>query len=361
MGRKSKNAELNAVIMCGGSGTRFWPASRRKTPKQFLRLFTNRSLIQETVTRLKGLIPAEQIFLLAGEEHQDMLKRHLPDIPPECYILEPLPRNTAPALALAARVLELRSPSAVIAALPADHHIADTGAFHKALKTAAEAVRNPGAIATIGIKPEFPETGYGYIEIGKEKRGGVHDVVKFVEKPDHKLAQEYLDGGKHLWNAGMFIMRADTLAARFEEYQPRIWNSLWKEIPAPGQAGFESRLKEVYPKLESISIDYAIMEKARGVVCVPADIGWSDLGSWNALEQLWPGDEAGNSASGRYYSVDSHGNIVSRGSREIALIGVNDLVIVERNDVVLVCARDRCQELRELISQLEQDGRDDLL
>jgi mannose-1-phosphate guanylyltransferase len=353
--------QLSVVVMCGGSGTRFWPASRRTTPKQFLRLFSKSSLVQETVARLEGLVPPELIFLLAAREHADLLRRHLPNIPADNYILEPAARNTGPALALAARRLEQFSPSMVIAALPADHSISDNKEFRRCLGLGWAAAKRPGVIATLGIKPDVPETGYGYIELGKEAGNGVKEVKRFVEKPTLKRAQEFLKKGNYLWNSGMFILRADTLTDQMKRHQPQIWKTIWEKVPPPGSPGFDGALAELYPKLAGISIDYAIMERAQGVVCVPATFGWNDLGSWTALEKLWGKDKAGNASNDRYYSIDSSGNVVSRGGGEIALLGVKDLVVVERGGVVLVCAKDRCQDLRKMIELLERDGRNDLL
>jgi len=362
MSRSDKKPELKAVIMCGGSGTRFWPASRRDSPKQFLRLLGQSSLIQESVARLAPLVPLERIYLLAAAEHREALRSHLPEVPEENYILEPSARNTAPALALAARILGEESPEAVLAALPADHSIADAAAFLRCLETAAAAASAEGTIACIGIKPDSPETGYGYIEVGDDLGDdGALRVIQFVEKPDIDRAREYVAGGRHYWNAGIFLMRADTLEAEFRRQQPEIHEALWERLPKSGDDGFAARLAEVYPNLPKISIDYAVMEGAQGLVCVPGDFGWNDLGSWKALEKLWSADEHGNHGLGRYHSLDSRGNIVSAKNREIALIGVEDLVVVERDDVVLVCSKDRCQDVRALVELLKRGGREDLI
>jgi mannose-1-phosphate guanylyltransferase len=353
--------ELNAVIMCGGSGTRFWPASRRTLPKQFLRLGGERSLIQRTVDRLEGLVPLERVYLLAAREHMALLAEHLPEFPVANLILEPAARNTAPALALAARVLGAKSPAAMMAALPADHTVADPEGFRSCLATACEAASEKGVIATIGIKPEWAETGYGYIEVGGEVGAGSRTVKRFVEKPSVEMARKYVAGERHLWNAGIFVMRADTLEEEFKRVEPVMWETIWRKLPAPGTEGFPKGLLLLYPGLEKKSIDYAVMEKAGNVVCVPGDFGWNDLGSWKALEYLWKADAAGNASDGRYYSVDSRGNIISCGGKEVALIGVRDLVVVCRGDVVLVCDKERSQEVRKLIELLEREGRGDLL
>lgn len=360
-GKSSKKAQLCAVIMCGGSGTRFWPASRSETPKQFLRLGGTSSLIQDTVARLKGLIPADRIFLLAAEGHKEHLHRHVPDIPDKNYILEPTARNTGPALALAAKRLESISPDIVMAALPADHAIKDVKGFQANIKRAADYARKKSVVVTIGITPDSPETGYGYIELGEEEEEGIRSVIKFVEKPPLKQALVYLSSGRFVWNGGIFVSRIDTLIEGFRKHEPAIYKPLWEKLPPFGAAGFDSRLHEIYPQLPSVSIDYAVMEKLAAVSCVPAQFDWNDLGSWSALEKYWGKDKAGNASSGRYYSIDSEGNIISSGSLEIALIGVNDMVIVERNDVILICAKERSQDVKQLLDLLKKEDREDLL
>jgi mannose-1-phosphate guanylyltransferase len=355
------DVKLSAVIMCGGSGTRFWPASRRNNPKQFLRLNNQTSLLQDTVTRLEGVIPPERIFLLAANKDEENLKRHVPDIPRDNYILEPDARNTGPALALAARRLEKSAGDAVIAALPADHAIKNEKGFHQTLKIAADHAQKSKSIVTIGIPPDSPETGYGYIEMGDEMEPGVKSVIKFVEKPSLEKALEYLSKGRYVWNAGIFVCRVDMLAKAFKVHQPAIYKALWDKVPPFGSAGYDRSLRDVYPALPKISIDYAIMEKEDSVACVPAQFDWNDLGSWSALEKYWEKDKNGNVSSGRYYSIESKGNIIASAGREIALIGVEDLIIVERDDVVLVCAKERSQDVKELIELLEKEERDDLL
>ena len=361
MSEEAGRVEINAVVMCGGSGTRFWPASRRAHPKQFLRLGGERSLLQQTVERLAPLIPPERVYLLAAEEHREALREDLPHVPESNLILEPAARNTAPALALAARVLGEVNPEAVMAALPADHAIADAEGFRKCLETSARAADEKGVIATIGIEPDAPETGYGYIELAGERGDGTREVARFVEKPDVETAREYLAGERHLWNAGIFLMRPDTLEEELQRQRHDIWAPIWQGLPDPEEPGFSDTLERIYPGLPKVSVDYAVMEGAGRVVCVPGGFGWNDLGSWSALEKLWGLDAEGNSASGRYYSIDSRGNIVSAKGRQIALIGVEDLVVVERDDVVLVCRKDRCQDVRAMIELLDSEGREDLL
>lgn len=353
--------KLCAVIMCGGSGTRFWPASRKSLPKQFLKLNSNASLIQETVNRLKGLIPEERIFLLAAANHRDNLRRHLPDVPETNYILEPAARNTAPALALAAKRIEAMGDDYIAAALPADHAITDEKGFRDTLKQAAVHAGESGDIVTIGVKPDRPETGYGYIEMGEEKGRRVHAVVRFVEKPDIDKAREYLKKGNYVWNAGIFVYRNDVMISSFKEHAEKIYKPLWDSVSAWGSPGFDSELKDTYPKLPKISIDYAVMEKVKEAACIPARFDWNDLGSWIALEGYWGRDKRGNAASGQYFSLDSSNNIISTAGREVALIGVEDLIVVERGDVVLICKKDRGQDVKNMVELLKKEDREDLL
>jgi mannose-1-phosphate guanylyltransferase len=359
--KKMSSKKLNIVIMCGGSGTRFWPASRQSTPKQFLRLNNQTSLLQDTVARLEGLVPPKQIFLLAAVEHEENLRRHVPDIPRENYILEPAPRNTGPALALAARKLETVSASGVLAALPADHAIKDDKTFRRTIQQAASYAAGSRSIVTIGIEPDSPETGYGYIELGEQITEGVRSVIQFVEKPRLEKALEYLNSGRYVWNAGIFVVRVDVLADSFKQYEPTLYKALWEKVPAPGSAGHDSKLRDVYPGLPKTSIDYAVMEHAQEIACVPANFEWNDLGSWSALEKYWEKDRYGNVSSGRYYSINSTGNIIASAGRDIALIGVEDLIVVERNDAVLICAKERSQDVKKLTELLKKEEREDLL
>jgi mannose-1-phosphate guanylyltransferase len=353
--------KLCAVIMCGGSGTRFWPGSRKNLPKQFLKLSSDASLIQETVKRLEGLIPQNQIFLLAAESHKENLQRHLPDIPADNYILEPGARNTAPALALAAKRIEAMGDDYVLAALPADHAIQDKKAFRETLAIAAEHAHKHENIVTIGIKPDKPETGYGYIETGEELEKDVLSVVRFVEKPNREKAEEYLKSGNYVWNGGIFVVRADALKSAFKKHASKIYKIMWEQVSAWGNPDFSAKLKEQYAKLPKISIDYAVMEKAKGVACVPARFDWNDLGSWDALEAYWGQDNKGNAASGSYYSIDSQNNVISTAGRDVALIGVDDLIIVERSDVVMICKKDRSQDVKKMVELLQNEDREDLL
>jgi mannose-1-phosphate guanylyltransferase len=353
--------KLCAVIMCGGSGTRFWPGSRQSLPKQFLKLKSDASLIQETVSRLEGLVPQERVFLLAAANHKDNLRRHLPDIPETNFILEPSARNTAPALALAAKRIEAMGDDYIMAALPADHAIKDEKGFRDTLKTACEYAASSPGVVTIGIKPTRPETGYGYIELGEQIQKNVNEVIQFVEKPELPKAEEYLASKRYVWNGGIFVVRVNVLINGLKKHAAKIYKPMWEQLPGWGDANFPTKLDDIYNKLPKVSIDYALMEEAENTACVSAGFDWNDLGSWNALEAYWGKDSEGNASDGNYFSIDSAGNIVSTGGREVALIGVENLIVVERNDVVMICAKDRSQDVKKMVELLEKEGRDDLL
>jgi len=353
--------KICAVIMCGGSGTRFWPASRTSLPKQFLKLDADLSLIQETVARLEGLVPVERVFLLAAANHRENLQRHLPDVPEDNYILEPEARNTAPALALAAKRIQALGEDFIIAALPSDHAITNKKGFRDTLRIASQHAAQHDTIVTLGIKPDRPETGYGYIDLGESVTPDVKRIQRFVEKPDLETAKEYLAAGHYVWNAGIFVVRTGALIDAFKQHDPKTYKHLWEKLPSWNDAGFHSNLAAEYEKLQKVSIDYAIMENMEEAACVPAKFDWNDLGSWLALEEYWGTDGHDNASNATYYSIDSNNNIISTGGRDIALIGVDDLIVVERNDVVMICHKDRSQDVKKMVDMLKKEGRDDLL
>jgi len=342
---------LYAVIMAGGSGTRFWPLSRRRRPKQLLKLSQPHSLLQQTVARLQPLIPYERIIIITTGEQAEQVCQQLPQIPRDNILVEPQGRNTAPAIALAAFYLRQRDPQAVMAVLPADHLIKKTEAFRSLLGSAAQLAAQEDCLITLGIKPDHPHTGYGYIVCG-EKLGDCYRVKSFVEKPPLEEAERLLAAGGALWNSGMFVWRVETILAALQQHLPNLYQQL---------AGFKGDwnpqgLAEIYPRLPAVSIDYGVMEKTTQVVVFPADLGWSDLGSWASLGELFPADEQGNISHGRLLALDSHGLTVYSPDKLVAGLGVEDLIIVDTGDVLLVCAKERAQEVKKLVELLEEKG-----
>ncbi len=354
-----------AVIMAGGTGSRFWPRSRRSEPKQFLPLVGEKTLLVETVERIEPLIPLEKILIVTGAAFVDRVKRDLPGIPAENILGEPVGRNTAPCIALAAACSEARwGAGEVMAVLPADHHIADGELFREHLRIAAEACRDDSVLVTIGIEPARPETGYGYLELGdvcQTARGReINRLKRFVEKPDRTTAESYVQAGNYLWNSGMFLWRVGAIRAALEQHIPELAAPM-AEFRKADRAGLPAILERIYPGLPSLSIDYGVMEKAADVVALPGRFPWNDVGSWEAIGDLVPVDQAGNSVVGEHISVESRGCIVHSTGKPVATIGVEDLIIVETETALLVCPRDRAQDVRLIVDRLAEAGRDDLL
>lgn len=356
---------LITVILAGGSGTRFWPASRRLRPKQLLALGpTGQSLIAATVRRIEPLCPAERTLIATGAHLLDATKKALPWLPPESFMGEPVARNTAPCIAWTTWEALRRDREAVVMVLPSDHHVGDEPAFRAALTRAVEAARS-GTIVTIGVTPTRPETGYGYIEGGEERAPGVQRVVRFVEKPDRARAEEYLRAGRYVWNSGMFFFRADTMERAVREHLPAIASELDALARAPESERL-ARTAAAFDGFPSISIDYAVMEKARDMAVVPASFGWSDLGSWQSAWELGEKDADGNVVPAEAVLADAKGNLVCDLSSRprgklVALVGVEDLCVIETDDAVLVIARDRAQDVRRVVEALSARERGDLL
>lgn len=349
-----------AIVMAGGAGTRFWPASRRLRPKQLLPLGPNpdESLIRSTVRRLERSFSPDHIFIATGAHLVDATRSELPQLPAENLLAEPVPRNTAACIAWANAVIRRRDPDAVVAVLSADHVAIDEPAFHQSIDKAMR-VASTGVITTLGIVPTRPETGYGYIEVGKDRPDGASDVVRFVEKPNAATAQDMVDSGRFLWNAGFFFFRSADMVAALEQHMPALSASI-RKIDAAASAGREREvLSGLFPALESVSIDVGVMEKLAALAVVRSSFGWSDVGSWQTAWELAPQDSDRNVAPNDAIIVDSRGNIVANWSssapgKVIALVGVEDLVVVETDDALLVMPRARSQEVRRVVTELER-------
>lgn len=349
--------QFYACIMAGGSGERFWPMSRAQLPKHLLKLFSDRTLLEETVRRVESVVPRTQIFILTNEVQLPATRAALRDIlPPEQIVAEPAKRDTAPAAALATALVRARGGEhATLALLPADAFIADTRGFGRQLAAALPRAAQTGAIVTIGIKPDYPATGFGYLELGDELAtgpGGVVRVVKrFVEKPDAATAKRYVESGQFAWNAGMFFWRVGTFLAEADRNAPEL-SRFVREFPTGSFATF---LAERFASLPKISVDYAIMEKARTVETLLGEFDWDDVGLWTALPKHLPADATGNSIRGPVVAAGAENNIALSNGRTIALVGVKDLVVVETADAVLVCHRDAVQDIKKLMPQLPKE------
>ncbi len=350
---------ITAVVMAGGAGTRFWPASRRGRPKQVLDLASmGRSMLADTIARIRPL--AARILVVTTEELVPVLRADLPDLPPEAFLAEPVGRNTAPCIGLAAIHAARRGPT-VLAVLPADHHVADPEAFRAAIATAARSAET-GSLVTLGIAPTRPETGYGWLEVGEAVSQGVHRLTRFVEKPDRARAEAFLADGNHLWNAGTFVFRADKILDAMARHLPKVHDGLVDLTMALADStSGEKRLRaKVYASFESISIDVGVMEKVTDGLVVPCACGWSDVGSWAAAWELAAKDVDGN--AGVTVAVDARGNLVhAPAGKVVAVLGASDLVVVDTGDAILILPRERSQEVRAVVAALEKAGKKDLL
>ncbi|MDB4994291.1 MAG: Mannose-phosphate guanylyltransferase [Myxococcaceae bacterium] len=357
--------KVYAVIMAGGFGTRFWPASRSDRPKQLLALGGNpeESLLAATVRRLDPLIVAENVFIATGTRLLDGTAREVPRVPRAQILAEPVARNTAPCIGWATATIARRDPEALIAVLPSDHFIVDEAGFRSTIERALEGAR-AGYLTTIGVVPTRPDTGYGYIEVGAPIGAASQDmfaVERFVEKPDRARAETYVAGKKHLWNAGMFFFKASTMMEAIHEHMPALGEGLAK-IDAAAAAGREdAELASVFPTLPSVSIDVGVMEKARRLAVVKGDFGWNDVGSWESAWELAAKDGNGNALPAGGIAVDAAGNLVrdltsTSPAKLVALVGVNDLVVVETDDALLVMPRSRAQDVRAIVDELKARG-----
>ena len=366
--------EFRPFILAGGSGTRFWPRSRRIHPKQMLCLNGERSMLQQTVSRLLPLADSQHIWILTNEWLMPAVEAQLPDVPPAQILAEPVARNTAPAAGLAAFLLERQAPDAVLGLFPADHTIQDADAFLQVLLAGSKLAAAGENIIVLGVKPSHPETGYGYIETGETLNETASRVRRFTEKPNLERANEFVASGNYFWNSGMFLATARTLANAIREHLPETAPYLEEIAQAFGTPAFASKFAELYPKCENISIDYAIIEprSAKGehhsnLYCLRADFGWNDLGSWAALydhkmlhgQNVRHGDNVMDTTAESV--LEASGNYVYAPEKHVALVGVENLVVVDAGDVLLITTRAGCQDVGKLVKQLQQEKQDKLI
>ncbi len=358
-----------ALLMAGGKGTRFWPLSREEHPKQLLKLFSNKTLVEETYDRIHSIIPNERVILATSRVLGPKIIQMFSFIPHENIIVEPVARNTAAAIGYASMLIAQRQPDATLVVLPSDHYVANHQAFIDTLESAMDYAET-GAIVTLGITPTHPETGYGYIKFsdfvtmelteGQETKHRARKIDEFVEKPDRNTAMSYLSAGRYLWNSGIFIFRVDVMIAEIERHLPGLYEGLQQLMELQDKPE-DRRLRErIWEQLPDISIDYGIMEKADRELVIPSSFGWSDVGSWKALTNF-PTDERGNFESGKVVAVNSRRNVLYSSQGLLAVLGLEEMVVVVTKEAVLVCPMDRTEEVKDLVQELRDKGMDHYL
>lgn len=347
----TESPRMWALVMAGGRGTRFWPLSRKALPKQCLALGPGRTLLQEAVARLSPVIPPDRVLVVTGPDMEDVVRRQLPGVPWQNVLIEPQARNTAPCIGWGAVEVARRSgDDAMLAVLPSDHVISRPGRFLDALVCAARAASRHQLIATLGIQPDRAETGFGYLELGGSVGGGpARRVRRFTEKPDATTAEAWASGGTHLWNAGMFVFPVGVMREAFAVHLPRSAAALEQIRADPGAVGAS------WGELDATSIDYGIMERLDSLLTVPCDIGWSDVGTWGAVAGLLPEAPGGRGLARHIVARDATGCVVHAPAKVVALLGVEDIVLVDTPDAVLVMSRHRGQDVRELVADLESE------
>ncbi len=346
-----------AMIMAGGGGTRLWPMSRQDTPKQLLPLVEDASMFKTSVERLAPLFDPEHIFVVTGRKFVDMLREHAPGIPAQNFIVEPYGKNTAPAAALGVTFIQKRDPQATIAILTADHHISKKEEFRQVLAAAYELAQK-GYIATLGISPSYPATGFGYIQQGEEldkiNNFTAYHAIGFTEKPNAFTATSFLASGEYTWNSGMFIWKAEQAMAEFKRQQPAMYESFVELASAIGTREFDAKLEEVWDGLKDISIDYAVMENAEKMAVFPVDIGWNDVGSWVSMFEVLKLDKFGNAFKGRQpgsLTLDTKNTLVYS-DKLVVTIGIEDIIVIETPDALMICHKDRSQDVKEVVNHL---------
>lgn len=361
-------SNIYAVIMAGGVGSRFWPKSRERSPKQFLEIVGSGSMIQNTLARIQALVPAANTFVVTNRMQEELTYKQLPKLPKENILIEPVGRNTAPCIGLAATLVHTLDPKGIMIVLPADHVIRNVDEFLRVLGEAVKVADESDSLITIGIKPSRPETGYGYIQFDEElqtgnpyKDRGILRVKTFAEKPNLETAERFLQSGDFLWNSGMFVWKAQSILKEIEVHLPDLHLQLKTLTQKPGTQEFRNALEQAYGLIRSISIDYGVMEKAGNVFVAKGDFGWSDVGSWDEVVRLATADNDQNCIRGVVIARNSKNNYIDAGEKTVAVVGVEDLIVVTTEDAVLVCKKGQSQDVKEIVDYMRRKQMNDKL
>lgn len=355
--------KTTALIMAGGRGERFWPRSRKSLPKQFLSLTGDgRTMIQLTVERILPLVDMEDIFIATNKDYKELVKKQLPNLPEENILCEPVGRNTAPCIGLGAMHIAKKYEDALMMVLPSDHLIKYNSMFVSTLKEACRIAEENTNLVTIGITPDYPETGYGYIKFNPEvSKGQSFEVDRFVEKPSLEVAKEYLATEEYLWNSGMFVWKTSTILKNIELFMKDIYEGLVRIKDSIGTADQEAVLEKEFTAFRSESVDYGIMEKAENIYTIPGTFGWDDVGSWLAVERIRKSNESGNVVSGNIITVNSKNCIIEGSKKLIATVGLEDLIIVDTDDATLICAKQSAGDIKKVLENLKICNRDEYI
>jgi mannose-1-phosphate guanylyltransferase len=350
------------LIMAGGVGSRFWPRSRKNLPKQLLNIFGQQTMIQETVDRIRNLVPPENILIITNKVQKALVEEQLPFIPKENVVAEPVGRNTAPCVGLAAQIISKKSKDAVFVTLPADHLIQDRKKFIDTLNKSIEFAYNSKGLVTFGITPTRPDTGYGYINFEKsEVENKIHKVIKFVEKPDADKAKTYLESGNYFWNSGMFVWRTDVILDEISSYLPDLSKGLNELDKSIGTNEFDGALEVFFNSIKGISVDYGIMEKSEKVFMIEGDFDWSDVGSWETVYELSSKDENANAVVGDVYTKKTNTSYIYSPNKFTSVIGLQNIVVIDTPDALLVCNRENVQEVRDAVEYLTKNDKPELI
>jgi len=354
--------ERLAVIMAGGVGTRFWPLSRKKKPKQFLPIISEKTMIEETIQRLLPLFSSSEIYTIANFEQTQTIRKLLPDLPEENLLVEPQGKNTAPSLILATARIYLRNPKAIVAALPADHIIKDPTLFLKKLEAATSMAAEGDFLITFGIPPAYPAIGYGYIHFSEKnplqgQKEFFYKVHNFKEKPDYEQAKLFLEEGNYFWNSGMFLWQAQVFAQKLEKYAPSMF-PYWERMLDALKENNQDEIESIFEEIPSKAIDYALMEKVKeGVLVCPGTFGWSDVGSWSSLRDIWPQDKEGNALKGESLVLDSQNCLSYSPHKLTVLVGVEDIIVVDSEDALLICHKAQDQKVKDIVETIKKKGK----